>query len=82
MPTIAESVKAILEREDRSYVWFGHSDIWHEAYETARGKSLHPMDTWQAVRKALSRSKLFRVENYIRCASWSGREIEGRPGFM
>lgn len=75
MTTIAQAAKAILEREGRTYIWFGHSNFWHKAYETATGKTAHPKDAWQAVRNALSRSNLFRVKNYIRAITWSGKEI-------
>jgi hypothetical protein len=76
MPTIAQAAKAIVEREGRTYIWFGHVDLWHEAYETATGSvGPHPKDVWQSVRNALSRSKLFHVKRRIRAVTWSGKEI-------
>lgn len=75
MTTIAEAVVEAMREAGKDYTWFGHDDIWGGAYEKATGKRLHPMDSWQAVRNALSRSKLFKVNGHIRAASWSGREI-------
>lgn len=75
MPTIAEAVVAEMEKESARYIWFGELDMWAAAYTNATGKSAHPMDAWQAVRNALSRSTLFRQRDYIRAATWSGREI-------
>lgn len=81
MTTIAEAVAEAMRAAGTEYTWFGHLDIWGEAYEKATGKSSHPMDSWQAVRNALSRSKLFEVDGYIKAASWSGREIR-HPRFV
>ena len=73
--TIAEAVKQVMLREGKTYIWFGHLDIWGDAHELASGRGAHPKDAWQSVRKALSSSKLFKQTGYIRAADWSGREI-------
>lgn len=73
--TIAAAIKEIILKKEKNFIWFGHIDTWSEAHELARGTGVHPKDAWQSVRKALSSSKLFRQEGFIRAADWSGREI-------
>lgn len=73
--TIASAVKDILLKSGKDYIWFGHMDTWNDAHELACGSGAHPKDAWQSVRKALSSSKLFKQQGYIKAASWSGREV-------
>lgn len=78
MASIAEEVAARVQPrgdEGLRYIWFYDTDIWTDAYVAAKGEAAHPMDMWQTVRRALSKSSRFAIRGRIRAASWSGREI-------
>ena len=68
-----EAIKTVLTETDGS-VWFGDPDTWHLIYETKYPlkQHPHPMHKWDLVRQALYRSKVVKVDGYIRSIGWCG----------
>lgn len=73
--TFDKCIIQALEKHSAKTVYFCDPDIWNDIYELKYphgGPAKHPMDIWQAVQRALSRSKVVVCTGYIKTPGFIG----------
>ncbi|WPP47106.1 hypothetical protein [Pseudomonas sp. AN-1] len=79
--TLAEHLRAEMQKRGAAYAWFGDPDLCIGAYLRSGGRVEHPLNKVKAVLDAARRSPLFTQDGYIRCCDCTGRREILRPVF-